>query len=165
MLHAPSVLIGIRPTFRPKPQSDAGCSICQGVRTIALRRQSNATASASPRCRAVLGASRGESAEASTSFQGAGFTPVVTADGALGDFPQSAGVYSIYSPDGQLQYIGLSRKVSTSSCTSHVCFWQEPIVCHAAPRESCLSAQTHAGSLLWCRLRSALLRISETYQI
>ncbi len=32
--------------------------------------------------------------------------------GELTKFPAAAGVYAVYSPDGRLQYIGLSRKVS-----------------------------------------------------
>lgn len=37
--------------------------------------------------------------------------------GELTQFPAAAGVYAVYSPDGRLQYIGLSRKVSfTSVC-------------------------------------------------
>lgn len=31
--------------------------------------------------------------------------------GELTEFPAAAGVYAVYSPDGRLQYIGLSRKV------------------------------------------------------
>ena len=112
MLHASSALLGIRLSFRPKPQPEAGCLGCRGAKVSFLRRHSNATASVSPRCRPVLQASQTESPEASTSSSSAAMTPVKTADGSYNEFPQTTGVYSIYSPDGQLQYIGLSRKVS-----------------------------------------------------
>jgi len=113
MLHASSALLGIRLSFRPKPQPEAGRLICREARPFLLRRHSNATASVSPRCQPVLQASQTESPEASTSSSIAAMTPVKTADGSFNDFPQTTGVYSIYSPDGQLQYIGLSRKVNT----------------------------------------------------
>ncbi len=136
MLHAPSMLVGISATLRPKPQSDVRCSSCKVVRPIALRQYSNASASVSPRCRLVLRASQTEAPEASTSSQGAALTPVKTADGALNEFPQSAGVYSIYCPEGQLQYIGLSRKVCTL-LKAHV-FGQKMSVRHAAHEMTCL---------------------------
>ena len=113
MLQASSALAGFRIVSKLKPQPEAGCSNYRVIRPIALRRQSNAFASASSRCRPVLRASQTESPEASTSIQGAVLTPVRTSEGALNDFPQTAGIYSIYSDDGKLQYIGLSRKVSS----------------------------------------------------
>ena len=53
-------------------------------------------------------------------------------------FPQSAGVYSIYSPDGQLQYIGLSRKVSILFALKAHVLLQELSRRHAAPIETSL---------------------------
>ncbi|KAK9917391.1 hypothetical protein WJX75_003849 [Coccomyxa subellipsoidea] len=39
--------------------------------------------------------------------------------GELTEFPAAAGVYAVYSPDGRLQYIGLSRKIAVS-VASHI---------------------------------------------
>lgn len=38
--------------------------------------------------------------------------PVKGADGSLTSFPDAPGVYAIFNPAGELQYIGLSRKVT-----------------------------------------------------
>eukprot|EP00873_Tetraselmis_striata_P016011 jgi/Tetstr1/436275/TSEL_025117.t1 len=38
----------------------------------------------------------------------------VMENGELTAFPPQAGVYAVYSPEGELQYIGLSRKISAS---------------------------------------------------
>jgi len=38
----------------------------------------------------------------------------VMENGELTAFPPAAGVYAVYSPEGELQYIGISRKVSSS---------------------------------------------------
>ena len=37
--------------------------------------------------------------------------------GALRPAPSQPGIYAFYNKEGQLQYIGLSRKVSAASCT------------------------------------------------
>lgn len=42
---------------------------------------------------------------------------VRNADGSLGRFPDTAGVYGIFDGRGELQYIGLSRKVSATITT------------------------------------------------
>ena len=55
-------------------------------------------------------------ASASSSFSTADATRVRTEDGQLNTFPSTAGVYAVFSPDGKLQYIGLSRKVCERLC-------------------------------------------------
>ena len=45
------------------------------------------------------------------SFSAAEARPVQRGDASAEGFPFTAGVYAIYSADGQLQYIGISRKV------------------------------------------------------
>ena len=45
-------------------------------------------------------------------FKDAEMVPVRNADGVVGSFPDAPGVYGFYNTVGELQYIGLSRKVS-----------------------------------------------------
>ena len=100
--------------FRQKRYLPVGCTFCKATRPLTWRQPRHARAPESHRCRPLIRASQTEAPEASTS--GASM-PVRTADGEMTAFPQTAGVYSIHSPDGQLQYIGLSRKVeNVKSC-------------------------------------------------
>lgn len=50
-------------------------------------------------------------AEAAGTAQSTAQAQPVMKKGELTEFPAAAGVYAVYSPDGRLQYIGLSRKV------------------------------------------------------
>ena len=94
----------------------AGCTMHVRHRVAPLYLQKDASQVSSSRCWHVLCASQVDTSQASTS-QSIAAKPVKTADGSLNDFPQSAGVYSIYSSDGKLQYIGLSRKVACRAYT------------------------------------------------
>ena len=116
LLHASSG-VDIRPDLgRLSYSHNARCTMHVPHRIVPLYLQKDASLVSSSRCWHVLCAGRVDTSQASTSQSIAGKT-VKTADGSLNDFPQSAGVYSIYSSDGKLQYIGLSRKVSFRACT------------------------------------------------
>lgn len=51
-------------------------------------------------------------ASSDAAVKASGAQPVKNS-GEMTEFPSSAGVYAVYSADQRLQYIGLSRKVST----------------------------------------------------
>lgn len=66
--------------------------------------------------------------------------------GELTDFPAAAGVYAVYSPDGRLQYIGLSRKIAVS-ISSHI---QElPDLTHSVRYEVVASATREDLTAKW----------------
>ena len=111
MLTAFPAMLGIRPTLRQVSLPEAAHTACRWIRPFNVQRSSHSTASVPSRCRPVLRASQTDASEANTSLSTLDLRPVHTADGSLNDFPQTAGVYSVHSPDGELQYIGLSRKV------------------------------------------------------
>lgn len=52
---------------------------------------------------------------AATSLQDSQLQPVQSEGGQRTAYPASAGVYAVYNRDQKIQYIGLSRKVQTSS--------------------------------------------------
>ena len=92
-----------RAPFRPVFRSPSGRSnSCKSARHSATCRRSLKVLS---------------SAEASTSgppkFSETATQPVRASDGTVNSFPALPGVYGVFNPAGELQYIGLSRNVST----------------------------------------------------
>ena len=108
--------LSVRPDLgRLSYSHNARCTMHIPHRVVPLYLQKDASLVSSSRCWNVRCAGQVDTSQASTS-QSMAAKPVKTADGSLNDFPQSAGVYSIYSSDGKLQYIGLSRKVPLQAC-------------------------------------------------
>ena len=140
--------------FRLKRYLQVGCTFCKATRPLTWRQSRHARAPESHRCRPLIRASQTEAPEASTS--GASM-PIRTANGEMTAFPQTAGVYSIHSPDGQLQYIGLSRKVEHVKSRGKSLTHMSDLLQWTA--SSC-GLSTHVP----CRLQSALPPMHKTCQ-
>lgn len=70
-------------------------------------------------CRRVRAASQPDASATSTnSVTSLSDAPLQPVSGELGALPTTAGVYAVYDTEQKLQYIGLSRKV-TSRCLRH----------------------------------------------
>lgn len=102
-------------------QTDALQSRSRGLRPFpSTRRQTPLTRKGVPyfikpaRSPRILAAASSEPAnETSQKFGNVQATPVRTGSGSVVAAPAQPGIYAFYDKEGQLQYIGLSRKVSS----------------------------------------------------
>lgn len=80
----------------------------------------------SSHCEASSQSAESSASEAASSFSTIDASPVRGEDGSLAAAPGQAGIYAFYSKDGELQYIGLSRKVRPRALRVYSSCWSLP---------------------------------------